>query len=265
VKLGIRGPIPGSTLRERAESLRRTGYSGIELGGEYLSRTADDLLGELDGTGIEVTAIVGSIALLAADPKARASAVPTDRERVVMAKRLGAESIIEVPVFGQPKFDDLPDGTSAHAYGTDLLVAQLSELAPDLEKHGVDLILEPLNRYETRFMNRLEQAVEVIDRVGSGRIKILADFFHMQIEERAIADSIRRAGARVGYVHLADSNRLQPGAGHTDFRAGFDALKSVGYDGWLTIESGLVSPYHQDEQLVAARELISATWASASS
>jgi sugar phosphate isomerase/epimerase len=80
----------------------------------------------------------------------------------------------------------------------------------------------------------------------------------MQIEERVIADALRKEGQYIGYIHLADSNRLQPGAGHTDFRAGFDALKSVGYDGWLTIESGMSG--EPEECLRKAGEFIRVLW-----
>jgi sugar phosphate isomerase/epimerase len=263
MQLGIRGPIPGTTLREKAEVLKRTGYAGIELGGEWLNQSAEDILAQLEGTGIVVSAITGSIQLLHPDPATRQAALDVDRKRFQMAKALGANAVIEVPVFGSPRFDDLPDGVSPHAYGTHVLVGQLRELVPALEETGVRLLLEPLNRYETRFMNRLEQAVDVIETVGSSHIQILADFFHMQIEERVIADALRLAGKHVGYIHLADSNRLLPGAGHTDFRSGFDALKAIRYDGWLTIESGLKSNDDPEGQLIEARNLIAALWNSA--
>ena len=84
----------------------------------------------------------------------------------------------------------------------------------------------------------------------------------MQIEERVIADALRKNSQHLGYIHLADSNRLEPGVGHTDFRAGFDALKSVDYDGWLTIESGMSG--EPEECLREARKFISVLWDSAS-
>lgn len=263
MRLGVRGPIPGATLREKAEALQRTGYAGIELGGEWLHQSPDAIQSQLEGTGIVVTAITGSIQLLHPDPATRKAALDLDRERFRMAKTLGASAVIEVPLFGSPRFDDVPEGVSSHAYGMEVLIVQLKALVPALEETDVTLLLEPLNRYETRFMNRLEQAVEVIEAVGSERIRILADFFHMQIEERVIGDALRKAGKHIGYIHLADSNRLQPGRGHTDFRSGFDALKAFGYDGWLVIESGLASPENPEEQLKEARHFLLALWNSA--
>ena len=258
MNLGVRGTIPGASLRSKAEVLQRTGFDGIELGPEYLNQPAEEILRQLEGTGIAVTAIVGSIQLLNSDKKERQAAIKLDIERLTMAKALGASAVIEVPVFGEPRFNDLPTGMSAIDYAKKLLISSLKELAPSIEETGVTLLIEPLNRYETRFINRLEQAAEICAAMGSPGVKILADFFHMQIEERVIADALRKDGQYIGYIHLADSNRLQPSAGHTDFRAGFDVLKSVGYDGWLTIESGMSG--EPEESLRKAREFICTLW-----
>jgi sugar phosphate isomerase/epimerase len=80
----------------------------------------------------------------------------------------------------------------------------------------------------------------------------------MNIEEADIAASIRQAGAHIVYVHVADSNRLQPGRGHLDFRPGFRALKAIGYDGYLTIECRVAGPYDDAIRKVVA--LIRETW-----
>ena len=223
-----------------------------------MDQPAEKILHQLSGTGIAVTAIVGSTQLLNPDKKERQAAIKLDIERLAMAKALGASAMIEVPVFGEPRFDNLPTGMSAHDMAKNLLISSLKELAPSIEETGITLLIEPLNRYETRFINRLEQASEICAAVGSPGVKILSDFFHMQIEERVIGDALRKESQYIGYIHLADSNRLQPGAGHTDFRAGFDALKSVGYDGWLTIESGMSG--EPEECLRKAREFISVLW-----
>ena len=116
MRLGVRGTIPGASLREKAEALQRTGFDGIELGTEYLNQPAEEILRQLSGTGIAVTAIVGSIKLLHPDSKERQTAIPLDRERFAMAKALGASAVIEVPVFGEPRFNDLPTGTSPRDY-----------------------------------------------------------------------------------------------------------------------------------------------------
>jgi sugar phosphate isomerase/epimerase len=110
MKPGVRGMIPGASLRDKAEVLQRTGFDGIELGQEYLSQPAEKILSQLSGTGIAVTAIVGSIQLLNPDKKERQAAITLVKNRLVMAKTLGASAVIEVPVFGEPRFNDLPTG-----------------------------------------------------------------------------------------------------------------------------------------------------------
>jgi sugar phosphate isomerase/epimerase len=89
----------------------------------------------------------------------------------------------------------------------------------------------------------------------------MADFFHMGIEEADIAASIRATGQHIVYVHVADSNRLQPGRGHLDFRPGFRALKEIGYDGPLAIECRVDGPY--DDAIREAAALIRREWAAA--
>jgi sugar phosphate isomerase/epimerase len=136
-----------------------------------------------------------------------------------------------------------------------LFVEQLMELAPTARDAGVPIFLEPLNRYEQHLVNRLEQGVAFAEQVGDG-VGIMADLFHMNIEEADIAASIRAAGPHI--VHVADSNRLQPGKGHLDFRPGFAALKEAGYDGYLGIECRILGPY--DEALAESAALLRELW-----
>ena len=181
MKLGVRGPIPGSTIRERVEVLKRTNFDGIELGAEFLNTTSDDILQQLDGTGIIISAIVGSIGLLSPNKQARKEAVELDKKRLTMAAKLGASGVIEVPVFGSPQFPDVSPVMSIYHLEKQLLVAGLKELISQTEQTGVPILIEPLNRYETHFINRVEQAVEICREVGTpDNIRILADFFHTE-------------------------------------------------------------------------------------
>jgi sugar phosphate isomerase/epimerase len=226
----------GETLRDRANLLRRTGFDGIELGHEWMDLSADEIRSQIGD--LAVSAIVGSIMLLDPDAGERRRALEIDRERLRKAKALEASAVVEVPTFGANKFPDLSPLLGPWELERELLVTGLKELAPDVRASGVNLILEPLNRYETHFLNRQEQGAEICRAVGGTGFKLLSDLFHMHIEERSIPGAIRAVGPHIGYVHIADSNRKQPGAGFTDFSAIFSALKETGYDGWLVIESG---------------------------
>jgi sugar phosphate isomerase/epimerase len=112
----------------------------------------------------------------------------------------------------------------------------LLRIAETAEKYNVCLFLEPLNRYEDHMINTVEQAVSIIEQVNSRRIKVIGDFFHMNIEEENLTKTIEAHYRHVGYYHLADSNRLLPGHGHTDFKTAFLQLKRLEYSGYLSLE-----------------------------
>src|SRR5688500_9753147 len=195
--------------------------------------------------------------LLHPDPAERASGKETTRRRLDLAAALGAAGVLEAPQFGrQPVLPDLSPLKTAVELENELLVLQLKELAPDAVEAGVPLFLEPLNRYEAHVVNRVEQGAAFAEAAGPG-IATMADFFHMNIEEADVAAAIRAAGRHVVYVHVADSNRQQPGRGHLDFRPGFAALKAIGYDGWLGIECRVAGPFEEAMRETAAllREL----------
>ena len=107
VRFGVRTPFSQKTIRERALLLQKLGFQGLELGDEFLDQSVDSILAQIEGTGIVISAIVGSIKLLETDPAVRAQAVETDRKRLEMAKALGAVGVIEVPTFGPNRFQDL--------------------------------------------------------------------------------------------------------------------------------------------------------------
>jgi sugar phosphate isomerase/epimerase len=116
------------------------------------------------------------------------------------------------------------------------LIEALDEVCQAGRQHGVHFAVEPINRYETDLLNTVAETLTLIEQVGSDNLGILLDTFHANIEEPSIVDSVRAAGQRLFHVHLADSNRWYPGAGHTDFRPILTALRDVGYDGWLSAE-----------------------------
>jgi sugar phosphate isomerase/epimerase len=238
VRFGVRSPLPRNlTLREQAQLLKRLGYDGIELGPERFKEPLESIQQQLDGTGIAVSAIVGSIKLLSVDPLARAQAVQTDRERLEMARSLGASDIIEVPIFGPNPFQDLSPIMTAREVEERLLVAELKELAPDVQHSGVNLMLEPCNQQETHFLYLQSQAAKLIEAVDAPGFRLLSDFYHMQIEERDIAATLREYGKYTVYCHLADGKaRTEPGSLPFDYRPGFRALKEWGFSGWLNME-----------------------------
>lgn len=113
---------------------------------------------------------------------------------------------------------------------------------------GVMLCLEPLNRFETYFLNTLEDTALLIREVGMPNLRIHFDTFHANIEERHPSAALRAIAGDLGHVHISENDRGIPGTGHVDWDAVVRALKDVGYDGWMTIESFA----HPDPGLAAA-------------
>ena len=118
----------------------------------------------------------------------------------------------------------------------DWLTDALADLGTHAAYHGVFLLYEPLNRYETHLFHRQAEAADYLTTMDLGNVKLLCDLFHMNIEEACIATTFRALGSRVGHVHFADSNRRAIGFGHTDAAAAVAALRDIGYSGYLSAE-----------------------------
>jgi D-psicose/D-tagatose/L-ribulose 3-epimerase len=116
-------------------------------------------------------------------------------------------------------------------------VEALQVVAQHALKCQVTLCLEPLNRFETYFLNTVEDAARLIHDIGEANVKILFDTFHANIEERHPAEALRSVAGELGHVHVSENDRGIPGTGHVDWRAVLKALKVIGYKGWMTIES----------------------------
>jgi D-psicose/D-tagatose/L-ribulose 3-epimerase len=118
----------------------------------------------------------------------------------------------------------------------DWSVASLREVAKSAETQGVTLALEPLNRFETDFLNQSAQAVRLAEDVGSNSVGILLDTFHMQIEEKNQGEAIRQAGKHLKHFHSCENDRGSPGTGQVDWSDVRVALQDIGYDGYVVIE-----------------------------
>lgn len=113
----------------------------------------------------------------------------------------------------------------------------LNELGQHASDAGVPLIYEPLNRYETNLTNTMSAGVELLESLETRGVVLLADLFHMHIEEQDLATAIRSGGKCIGHVHFVDSNRQAAGRGHMDFLPIIAALKEIGYSGYLSAEA----------------------------
>src|ERR1041385_5777786 len=116
------------------------------------------------------------------------------------------------------------------------LADALNELGELAAKHNVPLLYEFLNRYETNLLNTAEDSLAFLRMFHTQNVKLLCDLFHMNIEERDVAAALRLVGHKLGHVHFADSNRRAIGFGHLNVESIAQALRDVGYDGFISAE-----------------------------
>jgi len=240
--------VPGSTFAEKLSNLRDYGFDGVELNGRELPSRLPEIKAALADSPIKASTICGGLpnSFTSPDPKVRQENVAVARELLRCAAEVGARGIIFVPRFNRTEgVPDLSPLYSVSQLQRDLLVAVIRPLAKDAADLGVCLILEPLNRYEARFPKDLAEAVSICAEVDSPGLRLMGDFFHMSIEEADIAASLRAAGEYLVHVHLADSNRLIPGRGHTQFLEPIRALAELGYGGFGALECGVPEPRDQ--------------------
>ncbi len=163
------------------------------------------------------------------DSAIRARTIERVKSHVPLASRFGSMIIIGL-IRGIVK----PGVEAPRAM--DWLVEALTQCATSARSEGVRVVLEPINRYETTLINNARQGLALIERVSLDNFGLLLDTFHMNIEEAGIEESIRLCGDHVFHFHVADSNRMHPGAGHLDFGAILEALRATGYSGWVSGE-----------------------------
>lgn len=142
--------------------------------------------------------------------------------------------------FNAPAIIGSMQGNTAPGISRDISLQWLAEglniLAEKAYILGVNLIYEPLNRYETNLFNRLPDALAFIQKTEWKHIKLLADLFHMNIEEASVAATIEQCGEFIGHIHFADSNRMAVGFGHTAMDEVAGAVKKINYKKYISAE-----------------------------
>jgi sugar phosphate isomerase/epimerase len=241
---------PGETLEDKFKNLEKFGFQGIEiwLGSENLQQSEKEMREAASGSSVKPSLIivVNEVFYRPLDsPEAKQAKSEVIKESLRIAAATGAISLV-IPEYGPQLCPPIFLPPAPGEPERKLLLELLEEVGRYAQDVGATLVLEPINRYETRFFHTLDEAVGICKEVGSPNIKVMADLFQMSIEERNIAESIRRAGKYIHYVHLSDNNRLLPGYGHIDFRSAFRALKEIGYEGYMGLECAIAGDPEKD-------------------
>lgn len=226
------GPFVFHDLTTGVKQARRLGFDAVELfpGDPKSLPNASALEGlSVSAVGSGAGWVKHKLSFTSPDPAVREQARQFVRELVTAADKFHAPVII---------------GSMQGRWGNGLtrdealgwLAESLTELGDHAAQYGVPLIYEPLNRYETNLIHTLADGVAFVERHGLTNVKLLADLFHMNIEEADLPAAVRAAGSHVGHVHFGDSNRRAVGGGHTPMGPIIAALRDVGYAGYLSAE-----------------------------
>ena len=217
--------------------IRAMGFDGIEISRfAFDGFPAAEIRAALASEGLSCTfcsALTGTMSLVSEDAAVRAGARDFVKRGIETAAELGAQ--LFMGPFCAPV--GLLPGRRRTAEEWKRAVEGLSTLGDTLDACNVTLAIEPLNRFETYFLNTAADGRRLSEEVGHPRVGLTLDTFHANIEEKDLGGALRLLGPRLKHVHACENDRGIPGSGHVEWPAVFAALKQIGYDGWIVIES----------------------------
>lgn len=217
--------------------IKEHGFDGIEI---PLFRPSEfpaaDIRREADSAGLErtvCTVFVDGLSLISADADVRQRSRSHLKDVIQSAAEVGAR-IVAGPIYS-------PVGYLPGRRRTDdewkWAIEGYQSVSETLAANDVTLAIEPLNRFETFFLNTAADALKLCDQVNHPNVGVLFDTFHANIEEKDVPAAYRLIAPHLKHVHTCENDRGTPGSGHVDWPGVFSALRDVKYDGWLTIES----------------------------
>jgi len=232
-------PITTEGLAQVVPHVAEMGFDLIEVaieepGGYDYARTADVIRDH--GLGVSLVAAMGPDRdLIHPEKEIRDNGVAYVRHCIEAAQALGATNLAG-PLYSAVGrvWQATPE---ERGRDMELLVQQLRALADYAADHGVVLCIEPLNRFETSFINLASQVVELVDRVDHPACQAMLDTFHMNIEEKSLGEAIRTVGPWLRHLHSCENDRGAPGSGHVPWSDVATALRDINYDGPVVIES----------------------------
>lgn len=233
------------------ERLKAMGYDGVELPLFELDVDKCAAWGKrLDDLGLARTAVTVRTEAdnpISPDPAVRAAGVAQNRLTLDCCQAIGAETLVGPYHSALGLFSGQGPTADEWAAG----VESMRATAEHAQKVGVMLGVEYLNRFENYFLTSAADTARFVREVDNPSCRMMYDTFHANIEEKSPAAAIREAAPVLCHVHISENDRSTPGAGGINWQGNFDALKEVGYDGWMVVEAfGLALP-----ALVAATKI----------
>ena len=259
--------VPGDSVMEKFTNAKNYGFEGISLPGRFLHTYIDELKDYLKDLPLPIYTLslgfVGS--LVSSKAKVRQKCRDSIVKLFEICAEIGAKSLNMPPVLKGDIKHRITQGTetnSASNLQDKLLLDCLPELCDAAKDHDVVILLEPVNRYESDYMNTVGHAAAICNTLQHNSLGVTCDFFHMQLEELKIKDALLAAGKWAKHIHVAENIRCEPGPGSMDFISGFSALKEIGYAGIFEIECRNLSG-DAKQVMPASAAYLRKLWASA--
>ena len=229
-------------LKKIIDTSAELGYDAVELTValhlpvDSTKERRKEVLGWIHDAGIVCSAlhyiIDGTLRLLSTDPEMMQKSVDYMKKVVDVAYDMECQTVI-VGSGGKTRSFE-PDWE--REAGVKCMVEVIHQVGEYAQEKGVTLAIEAINRYETNFLNTLEEAVNFVNMVNLPNVRTMADTYHLNIEEVNPKETILKYGHTLANLHLADSNRQAPGDGHFDFASVAEALREVGFNGYCSFE-----------------------------
>jgi D-psicose/D-tagatose/L-ribulose 3-epimerase len=234
MELGIHNWMRAETIEMTIQRVAALGYNYLEIAGNPEQYDTKNIKKLLQHHGLScwgsVTLMLGERNLLARDEAQRARSVQYVKDVIRMVKELDGHMVSVVPgTVGKI----VPDGRPEEEW--EWAVGALKEIYSYSEAAGILIGIEPINRFETYFINRADQALALADAVGPN-CGVCLDTFHMNIEEPDMFDAIRSAKGKLTGFHVADNNRMAPGMGNLNWEKIVATLREINYDKVLSVE-----------------------------
>ena len=219
------------------DKLAKLGFDGAEL--PMFDPDAVDIKVtrralEGNGLGATVCSVLIKGSFIASSARDRQKALDHQSRVLEVSKEIGADGV------AGPLYSPVGElvGRGRNQAEWKRAVSCLKKLAKVAEQLEIDVAVEPLNRFETYFLNLTEDAVKLVKEVNSPRMGVLYDTFHANIEEKDPAGALGKVGRKwLKHMHTCENDRGIPGSGHVPWDATFAALGKLKYDGWIVIES----------------------------
>ena len=238
--------LPGDTMAEQIGNAAKFGFDAIALPGRFKDRWISGLRECLTDSPLPMASIsLGFVhSLISPGEQQRQECRDSILRLLDLCVEFGAQLLNVPPCLIQDnpeRIHDAGDFGSLKECLDDLLISQLRKIGEEAAARDVMFLLEPVNKYESEYMNSIVHAAEIVQLIGLKSVGATADFFHMQMEELNTADALRETLPAIRHVHVAENTRVEPGPGSLDFRPGFDALHRGGYEGLIEVECRYLS------------------------